>query len=97
MLKHGDRTHKETNRNAVFHPEFRADLIWFVKNDRQAALKILELIESVLAEPFGGIGKREPLRHEYSGCWSRRVTREHRLVYRVSADRISFLQARYHY
>jgi toxin YoeB len=97
MPKHGDRTHKETNRDAVYHPEFRADLIWFVKNDRQAALKILELIESILAEPFGGIGKPEPLRHEYSGCWSRRVTREHRLVYRVSADRIDFLQARYHY
>ena len=97
MPKHGDRTHKETHRDAVYHPEFRADLIWFVKNDRQAALKILELIESVLAEPFAGIGKPEPLRHEYSGCWSRRVTREHRLVYRVSAERIDFLQARYHY
>jgi toxin YoeB len=52
---------------------------------------------TVLADPFAGIGKPEPLRREYAGCWSRRITREHRLVYRVTADRIDFLQARYHY
>jgi toxin YoeB len=50
-----------------------------------------------VADPFGGIGKPEPLRHEFAGCWSRRITQEHRLVYRVTADRIDFLQARYHY
>jgi Txe/YoeB family toxin of toxin-antitoxin system len=47
--------------------------------------------------PFSGIGKPEPLRHEFAGCWSRRITQEHRLVYRVIAERIDFLQARYHY
>jgi toxin YoeB len=78
-------------------PKFREDLAWWVKNDRQAALKTLELVESVLADPYAGIGKAEALRHEYAGCWSRRITREHRLVYRVTADRIDFLQARYHY
>jgi toxin YoeB len=80
-----------------FLPKFREDLAWWVKNDRQAALKTLELVESVLADPFAGIGKPESLRGEYAGCWSRRITREHRLVYRVTADRIDFLQARYHY
>ncbi|MGC1463441.1 MAG: Txe/YoeB family addiction module toxin [Terracidiphilus sp.] len=84
-------------RRVDFLPKFREDLAWRVKNDRQAALKTLELVESVLAEPFAGIGKPEALRHEYAGCWSRRITREHRLVYRVTADRIDFLQARYHY
>jgi toxin YoeB len=54
-------------------------------------------VEAVLAAPFDGIGKPEALKHELSGCWSRRVTQEHRLVYRVTADRIYFLQARYHY
>ncbi len=87
----------KVERKADFLPKFREDLAWWVKNDRQAALKTLELIESVLADPFAGIGKPEPLRHEYAGCWSRRITREHRLVYRVTADRIDFLQARYHY
>jgi toxin YoeB len=84
-------------RRADFLPGFREDLAWWVKNDRQAALKTLELVESVLVDPSAGIGKPEALRHEYAGCWSRRITREHRLVYRVTADRIDFLQARYHY
>jgi toxin YoeB len=84
-------------RRIDFLPKFREDLAWWVRNDRHAALKTLELIESVLADPFTGIGKPEPLRGEYAGCWSRRITREHRLVYRVTSDRIDFLQARYHY
>lgn len=84
-------------RRVDFLLKFREDLAWWIKNDRQAALKTLELVESVLADPFAGIGKPEPLRYEYTGCWSRRITREHRLVYRVTADRIDFLQARYHY
>jgi toxin YoeB len=84
-------------RRVDFLPKFREDLAWWVKNDRQAALKTLELVESVLADPFAGIGKPQPLLREYAGCWSRRITREHRMVYRVTADRIDFLQARYHY
>ena len=97
MTQPAKREGKASSRIAVFHPEFRTDLAWWVKNDRRAALKALELIESILADPFSGIGKPEPLRHEYAGCWSRRITQEHRLVYLVSADRIDFLQARYHY
>jgi toxin YoeB len=97
MAKLGAPTDRPARRIAVFHPEFRADLAWWVKNDRQAAIKTLELVESVLADPFAGIGKPEPLQHEYAGSWSRRVTQAHRLVYLVSKDRIDFLQARYHY
>ena len=48
-------------------------------------------------DSFAGIGKPEPLRHALTGAWSRRITQEHRLVYKVSGDRIDFLQARYHY
>ncbi|MGH9598865.1 MAG: Txe/YoeB family addiction module toxin [Terracidiphilus sp.] len=88
---------KPAQRDAVFQLEFRQDLAWFVKNDRKAALKTLELIEAILSDPFAGIGKPEPLRFELAGCWSRRVTQEHRLVYRVTVERIDFLQARYHY
>jgi toxin YoeB len=54
-------------------------------------------VEAVLADPFDGIGKPEPLRFALAGCWSRRITKEHRLVYRVSGDRVDFLQARFHY
>ncbi|NJN37774.1 MAG: Txe/YoeB family addiction module toxin [Acaryochloridaceae cyanobacterium CSU_3_4] len=51
----------------------------------------------LLETPFKGLGKPEPLRYGKSNLWSRRITQEHRLVYRVSDDRIEFLQARYHY
>ena len=88
---------RPSERDAVFDPLFREDLIWFIKNDRKAAIRTLELVEAVLADPFVGIGKPEPLRFEMSGAWSRRITQEHRLVYKVTADRIYFLQARYHY
>ena len=54
-------------------------------------------MDSVMGSPFSGLGKPEPLKYELTGAWSRRVTREHRLVYRVYADRIAFLAARYHY
>jgi toxin YoeB len=88
---------KAIERAAIFQPEFREDLAYWVKTDRRAALRTLELVEAVLHDPFEGIGKPEPLKFVLAGCWSRRITQEHRLVYRVSADRIDFLQARYHY
>ncbi len=88
---------KRVERQAVFQPEFRDDLKYWVKTDRKTALRVLELVEAVLQDPFTGIGKPEPLKYVLAGCWSRRVTQEHRLVYRVTEDRIDFLQARYHY
>jgi len=60
-------------------------------------MRILDLVEAVLRDPFAGIGKPEALKHVLAGCWSRRITQEHRLVYRVLDDRVDFLQARYHY
>ena len=87
----------EDRRAAVFHPEFRDDLRYWVKTDRSVAARTLDIIEAVMRDPFVGIGKPEALRHTLAGCWSRRITQEHRIVYRVSQDRIDFLQARYHY
>jgi toxin YoeB len=84
-------------RLAVFHPEFREDREFWVRNDRKVALRLLGLVEAILREPLAGIGKPEPLKHLLSGAWSRRLTEEHRLVYFVGDDRIDFLQARYHY
>lgn len=88
---------KEIKRFAVFQPEFREDLRYWIKSDRNIAVRVLDLVEAVLRDPFEGIGKPEPLRYTLAGCWSRRVTQEHRLVYRVTEERIDFLQARYHY
>lgn len=84
-------------REAVFHPEFREDLRYWVATDRKIALRVLEMVEAVLREPFTGPGKPEPLKHLLAGAWSRRVTQEHRLVYLVRGRRIDFLQARYLY
>jgi len=84
-------------RDAVFHPEFREDLCYWVETDRKTALRVLDLIEAIMHEPFTGIGKPEPLKYLASGTWSRRLTQEHRIVYLVSNDRVDFLQARYHY
>jgi len=84
-------------RAAVFHPEFREDLRFWVTHDRKVALRALDLVEAILREPFTGIGKPEPLKYLAAGAWSRRLTQEHRLVYVVTKDRVEFLQARYHY
>ena len=85
------------DRLALFQPEFREDLRYWVETDRRIALRALEIVEAILRDPFEGIGKPEPLKYLASGTWSRRLTQEHRIVYLVSNDRIDFLQARYHY
>jgi len=84
-------------REAIFHPEFRSDLRYWVETERAVALRVFQLIEAVLRDPLTGIGKPEPLKYLLAGAWSHRITQEHRLVYRVSGNRIDFLQARYHY
>ena len=87
----------EPKREAVFGKEFREDLRYWVSTDRTAAIRIPDLVDAILRDPFTGPGKPEPLRYMLAGCWSRRITQEHRLVYRVSPERIDFLQARFHY
>jgi toxin YoeB len=84
-------------RESVFQPGFREDLRYWVETDRKTALRVLQLIEATMRDPFQGIGKPEPLKFLGSGVWSRRITQEHRLVYVVGHQRIDFLQARYHY
>ena len=73
------------------------DLAWWIKQDRDKALRIIKLIQEVQRDPFRGIGKPEPLRHELASCWSRRIDREHRLVYQVMLEKIRILACRYHY
>lgn len=84
-------------RLSVFHTEFREDLAYWVKIDRKVALRILDIVEAVMRNPFDGVGKPEPLRYLGSGVWSRRITQEHRIVYVVGDDKIDFVQCRYHY
>lgn len=87
----------KTVRQAIFEPTFREDLRFWIDRDRKVALRIMDLAEAVLRDPFDGIGKPEPLKYLESNTWSRRITDEHRLVYVVYGDRIKFLQARFHY
>jgi toxin YoeB len=84
-------------RLSVFDSNFREDLEFWIDQDRKIALRILRLVEGVMRDPFAGEGKPEPLKGLGPGLWSRRITQEHRLVYHVQKDRITFLQARYHY
>ncbi len=88
---------KNKVRDIVFNVRFLGDLKFWIEVDRRTALRVLDLVESIVRDPFGGVGKPEPLRNMGSEVWSRRVTMEHRIVYEVRTDRIYFLQARYHY
>jgi len=93
----GSTSKSKNDRLSVFRPEFREDLKYWVNSDRKTALRILEIVEAVIRDPFSGIGKPEPLKYLGSGVWSRRITQEHRLVYVVREDIIEFIQCRYHY
>jgi len=84
-------------RNLEFDAAAFEDLAWWVEHDRAQALRIIRLIGEVQRDPFKGTGKPEPLKHELKGCWSRRIDREHRLVYHVQQDKIRILACRYHY
>jgi toxin YoeB len=95
--KNKSQNQRKPEREAVFHPEFREDLRYWVETDRKVALRAFDLVEAIMRDPFTGIGKPEPLKYLASGAWSRRLTQEHRIVYLVTNNRIDFLQARYHY
>ena len=95
--KHKPVVQTTASRDAVFQEEFRDDLRYWVETDRRTALRISGLVDAILRDPFGGVGKPEPLKYLGAGVWSRRITQEHRLVYVVGDARIDFLQARYHY
>jgi toxin YoeB len=84
-------------RSLVFDSAAFEDLAWGVKQDRKTALRLIRLIQETQTDPFGGVGKPEPLKHELAGCWSKRINQEHRLVYEVSDTKIRILACRYHY
>ncbi len=84
-------------KNLEFDHNAFEDLAWWVEKDRKIAVKIVKLIHAIQREPFHGIGQPEPLKHELSGCWSRRINREHRLVYQVFDEKIRILACKHHY
>jgi len=84
-------------RSLEFDPAGFEDLSWWIEKDRKKALRIVKLIKEIQKDPFQGTGKPEMLKHDLSGCWSRRIDQEHRLVYQVQKDKIRILACRYHY
>jgi toxin YoeB len=84
-------------RNIVFEPQAFQDFNNWAKEDKKVYGKIVGLIDDILRNPFSGIGKPEPLKHELKGCWSRRITDEHRLVYRINEDTVIIISCRFHY
>jgi toxin YoeB len=83
--------------NIQFSPQAWEDYVHWQLIDRKILKRINELLKSISRSPYEGIGKPEPLKHALSGFWSRRITDEHRLVYRVEGSVILVAQARYHY
>ena len=82
----------------VLLPEAKKDLNFWVESDNKAVLKrITKLIESILENPYEGIGKPEPLKYSLAGCWSRRINQEHRIIYEICNDELIVLSLKGHY
>lgn len=81
----------------VFSENAWEEYLYWQKTDRKVVVRINALIREIAREPFTGIGKPEPLKHALFGYWSRRITDEHRIVYRIDGENILIAQLRYHY
>lgn len=80
-----------------FTEEAWKDFEWFLDNDKQLVKRIRTLLKDMIRNPIEGIGKPEKLRFDLSGCWSRRINDEHRLVYKIENNTIIVISCRYHY
>jgi toxin YoeB len=83
--------------NISFDPEAFKDFQAWAAEDKKIFSKIGDLIKDITRTPFQGLGKPEPLKHDLKGFWSRRITDEHRLIYKVEADELFILACKYHY
>ena len=81
----------------IFAEEAWEDYLYWQKQDLKMVERINKLIREIQRDPFAGIGKPEPLKHALSGFWSRRITDEHRVVYKVEGDALWIAQLRFHY
>jgi len=83
--------------NIIFTDDSWQDYLYWQQTDKKILKKINILIKDIKREPFDGLGKPEALKYELSGCWSRRITDEHRLVYKISLDSVFIISCKYHY
>lgn len=84
-------------REVEFTPLAHSQLLQWKKENRKIYTRIEHLIGSIQINPYRGIGKPEPLKHDLTGFWSRRISKEHRLVYQVTSDAIIVIACKYHY
>lgn len=84
-------------RTADLTPQFEADVAYWNRIDPKIAARLSRIVDEVLRSPSTGIGKPELLRGNWQGCWSRRLTEEHRILYRVRKTTVEFISARFHY
>lgn len=83
--------------NLIWHVEAWEDYLYWQKNDKAILKRINALIKTIIKTPYSGAGKPKPLKHALEGYWSRRISLEHRLVYKVTESGVSIVQCRYHY
>ncbi|MBS9336008.1 MULTISPECIES: Txe/YoeB family addiction module toxin [Fructobacillus] len=81
----------------IWSTESWDDFEWWLDNDKKLVKRIRKLLHDVMRNPFDGIGKPEPLKGDYSGLWSRRISEEHRLIYYVEKGDLYIVSVRYHY
>jgi len=84
-------------RLIVFHQTAFDDYNEWAKSDKKLFERIRRLIVETMKTPFDGIGKPEPLKHELKGYWSRRISDEHRLVYKATDEQLIIISCKYHY
>jgi len=81
----------------IFVDESWEDYLYWLKTDRKILDRINNLVKDISRNPYTGLGKPEPLKYKYQGYWSRRITEEHRLIYKVVNDEIHIAKCRFHY
>ena len=81
----------------AFTPEAWSDYLFWQQHDKKVLARINDLVKDIVRTPYTGIGKPEPLRYEFRGYWSRRITQEHRLIYTIEDNTMIMVAARFHY
>ena len=84
-------------RKLIFSDEAWEDYLYWQDTDRSVVRRIHQLIKDIRRNPYGGIGKPEPLKYQLAGWWSRRIDSEHRIVYRVTEQAVEIANLRSHY
>jgi len=84
-------------RKIAFTPDAYDEFIEWLEKDKDVGIKIKSLVKDITRDPFKGIGKPEPLKGKYKGCWSRRITQEHRMIYEITDLYILIIKCKGHY